>query len=210
MVKNVIIMALFLLFFSSSAHAGKMQQNDSFPLSNSLSLAYDIYIKCPSKINASNLSLYISKIRSNEPGYTYNKKDGDFIYDNLCTLTRNIEGRDRLAVRIAFGLTHIVAGGGFHEDICASLGKLIRIDPELFLEELKYSNPEGKFIEGPVVIVIGCTDYFEAKCFEYRRRIESLNTVKNSSLEKYRDTCIEMLSELITEYCKEMPCGTRD
>ena len=83
------------------------------------------------------------------------------------------------------------------------LGTLIRIDPQLFLEELKNAKPEVQRLspllanEGAVYV-----DRMRAQCLENQLRIASLEGVTESSLKNIRNICIEVLKGTYSNYCK--------
>ncbi len=117
-------------------------------------------------------------------------------------LERQVLSKDRVAVKLAFRLRSI-ADGGFSEDLSIVLGTLIRIDPKLFLEELRNAKPQVQRL-GPLLANEGAVyvDRMRAQCLENQLRIESLESVKDPSLDNIRNKCIEVLMETYTRYCK--------
>ncbi len=126
--------------------------------------ALDVYEVLPTK--------HVEYNHSSEEKRTLN-----YIFNELDMLEKQVYSGDRNAVKLAFKL-HVIADGAFSQWLDIILGNLIRIYPELFLEELvKYEeiirldSLVGNF--GPIYV-----DKMKAHELESRLRIESLKTVK--------------------------------
>ena len=166
--------------------------------------AFKTYADYPSSENALKIIEILPDSNITYTGSKQEKETLDFIYNwaQFRMLERQVFSRDRSAVKLAFKLRSI-ADGGFSEDLNIMLGTLIRIDPELFLEELKNAKPEVERLdallanEGAVYV-----DRMRAQCLENQLRIKSLETVKEASLENIRNRCIEILKTNYNRYCR--------
>lgn len=131
----------------------------------------------------------------------------DRIYtgENLGMLERQVISRDPIAVRLALRLRNI-SDGGFAEDLGVILGMLIRIDPELFLTELRNAKPPVKYVE-PLVANEGelFVDKQEAQCHENRLRRRAVHSVKSKNLAAMRSKVVAALDDSFTRYCTEKP-----
>lgn len=116
-------------------------------------------------------------------------------------LERQVISRDREAVTLAFRL-FTLSDGDFTEMLDILLGSLIRIDPELFLEELfdarsYVSRLDGLLgNEGDVYV-----DRLSAQCLENRYRVYALSQISTVSLQALRDECIGVLDEIFAQSC---------
>lgn len=166
--------------------------------------AFKTYSDYPSSENALKI---IEILPDNYVTYTSSnqKKEAiNFIYNwaQFRMLERQVFSRDPSAVKLAFKLRSI-ADGGFSEDLSIMLGTLIRIDPKLFLEELKNTKPEVERLNA-LLANVGAVfvDRMTARCLENQLRIECLETVREASLVNIRDRCIEILKSTNSRYCK--------
>jgi hypothetical protein len=116
----------------------------------------------------------------------------DFIYDNLGMLKRQVLSRDPNAVRLAFRLKTI-ADGAFAEDLDILLGRLIRIDPTLFVRQLKEYGKVNR-LDGLVGnLGDAYVDRFDAQRLEIKKRIRALESVSDPALKELADQCIKEL-----------------
>ena len=92
---------------------------------------------------------------------------------------------------MAFKMMNI-ADGGFAEDLDIMLGQLIRVDPRLFLGELKRS---GRTVTGGLVGNFGgeYVDKMKAQQLEITMRIAALQSVRDPELRAIRDRCVKEL-----------------
>ena len=175
---------------------------------SALRVAFERYVNLPTPLNAEEVcKLLPSRNQFACSGEKEERATREYLYSfyQIGMLDRQVISRDRSAVRLAFQLKAI-ADGAFAEELDIILGKLIRIDPLLFLEELNntrvtpisFSHLVGN--AGPIFV-----DRQEARCFENRLRIEALETVNKKQLSGLRDKCIMFLKEQYNQYCKDAP-----
>jgi hypothetical protein len=137
----------------------------------------------------------------------------EVIYDGLPMLSRQVEARDRDAVRLAFALFSVTDGGAASEDLDIMLGKLIRIDPKLFLAELStYNNrvPETLLVRYPNWRMDGLlgncgeeyVDLFNANCLELNRRAQALRSVTDPTLSNIKAICLAELNRQVKSECR--------
>ncbi len=109
----------------------------------------------------------------------------EFIYNyrQFGMLRRQIISKHRLSIRIAFRL-RMFADGAFLEDLYIELGKLIRINPELFLSELLKAKLETNQIKNFLNLGDTFVDRPKATCYEINMRLNSLNRVSEPGLSK--------------------------
>ena len=112
--------------------------------------------------------------------YTSERKEQEaieFVYQNLDMLERQVISRDPHAIKLAFRLMTI-ADGAFAEGLEIVLGQLIRIDPALFLRQLKEAEDQiiglGGLIGNYGDIYV---DKIEAHRLETDKRIYALEGV---------------------------------
>jgi len=167
--------------------------------------AFGQYVKNPNNETAQ----YSISVIPEEYIYVKNKKAieaNNFIYNynQFSMLERQVISSHRLSVRLAFRLRSF-ADGAFSEDISILLGTLIRINPELFLSELKRARPKVKhysnFLNQGSVFV----DRLIASCNESILRKKSLIKVKNPELNYLKEKIIVLLERNIrSSYCKKI------
>lgn len=183
-----VIVSLMLTCFVSISFAGEVVDWKG------IEQAYSEYIEYPSDENA-------RKVRDLLPAAGHVEYTGEqleraaieFIYSNIRMLERQIISRDRDAVKLGFRLITI-ADGGFREDLYIMLGQLIRIDPEMFLRELKEAEELVGRLEWLVRIYGDIyVDRFDAKRLETERRKRALKSVSDPALKDIRDRCINAL-----------------
>jgi hypothetical protein len=124
------------------------------------------------------------------------------IYAGLPMLARQVEARDREAVRLAFAL-FAVADTDFWEQLDIMLGKLIRIDPQLFLEELSPKLDHAVELDG----LVGnqgdaYIDRMKAQCLDLRLRARALEGVTQPDLSTAKERCLVELQKQIQRVCE--------
>jgi len=124
-------------------------------------------------------------------------------HSNIRILERQVISGDAEAVRLAFRLFSI-ADGAYSEDLDILLGKLIRINPRLFLKEL-LGNKEraGRFSLDGLLGNEGeeYVDLIMAQCLENRLRRAALQSVSDYPLRQIRDECTRELDRQWHAYC---------
>lgn len=169
---------------------------------NALFNAFKIYLSDPSEKNAEGVINSLPK--SGHVKFSNSKRELEifnFVYDNLETVERQVYAKNKLSTRLAFCLMSI-SDGGFSDDLNIILGRLINIDPQLFLKELKLRENEIVRYDallgntGPELV-----DRPQDECKELRKRINSLQSVNQKELLNIRNRCIEELNRLIKEDC---------
>ncbi|MCX6835092.1 MAG: hypothetical protein NTW07_08165 [candidate division Zixibacteria bacterium] len=120
-------------------------------------------------------------------------------YDELAMLEVQVCTRDRNAVRLAFRLMPI-SDGAFAEWLDIMLGRLIRIAPRLFLEELAAHRDCVTGI-GPLVGNQGgeFVDRFRAMSLESQLRFQALDSIPDTQLANVRKECLNALREDIRD-----------
>lgn len=109
---------------------------------------------------------------------------------DLMLLEVQILSRDREAVRLGFRLRSKL-DGAFAENNDIALGRLIRIDPKLFLRELNRAGLNQPRLDslvgnpGPEYV-----DRLGAEEYEINRRVKALQSVSEPELAKARDLCL--------------------
>ena len=152
------------------------------------------YVEYPS---AENAELVMACLPKSGPIKLQNtimeNKTFQFIEEHMDMLDYQVLARDCHAVCLAFRLRTIL-DGALAESSDVTLGRLIRIDPRLFLHEL--ANHEGEFSEGLVGNNGGeFVDLPKAQAREDRLRIDALMTVQDPELRRVRDRCVRLLEE---------------
>ena len=115
---------------------------------------------------------------------------------SLPTIGRLIEGRNREAVRLAFDLRS-ACDGALLEDLDAVLTRLVRVDPTLFLSEVRAHGGKAA-IDVAAFTGAAFVDQEEAKCAELNQRIRALESVHDDSLAALRDLAIEKIRKATT------------
>ena len=126
------------------------------------------------------------------------------IDSGLAMLQRQVEARDSEAVGLAFDL-EAVTDGDLSERLDIMLGKLIRIDPRLFLVEVSRREQRvQQHIAGGSGANLGpeYVDLFRASCRELRLRILSLHGVTDPALRDVQQRSVEGLNYQIRTYCR--------
>ena len=108
-------------------------------------------------------------------------------------LEKRLLMKERESVELAFRMRHI-ADGAFLEDLDITLGKLIRIDPEMFLSELQRAHVPVQAMDG-LVGNLGdeYVDQMERQCEEMGLRKKALERIAQSSLLQTRNRALSAL-----------------
>jgi hypothetical protein len=191
---SLIVFLLFLIFPNHSyADQPRNQKVDWVKLG----AAWENYMDYPSSENAD--KVYNLLPAQGHFNYTHEHQEEDetseLIYSNLKMLERQIYSSDRHAVKLGFRL-FTIADGGFAEYLDDILGSLIRINPRLFLEELKENRDIIMGLDG----LLGnfgdpYVDRMKAHDLEASLRVKALRSVKDKSLKSLRDECIRTLEK---------------
>jgi hypothetical protein len=154
-----------------------------------LLIAWRQYVSNPSGVNADTLYFYLPTNHWFQQDSAY-AKTFDIIYDSLFIVEKLMQKQNRIAVKIAFRLLNI-SDGAFAEDLCSSLGSFIKINPQMFLEELELQWQPNTGLEQ---LGNNLGEEFlsneDSSRAEYKRRIDALNSVTIPELKKYRDRCV--------------------
>jgi len=204
MSKYLVIFVFLTLLNPAFSVANSSEESPSINWS-ALSKTFQAYVEYPSATNASSVIKLLPE--SEHVKYTGSKIESEaieVIYQGLPMLQRQVEARERHATQLAFRLMTITDGAS-SEALDIMLGKLIRIDPKLFLEELSKSNyiKIGQYRFDGLVGNEGeeFVDKEQAQCLEQRLRIESLSKIKDNNLLPLRDICISNLDDMLNKYC---------
>jgi len=203
--KNYVLFFVLLYFLNPAITLAK--SSDESPIVNwtALSKSFQAYVEYPSSANAESvIKLLPESGQVNYTGSENEKEANEVVYKGLPMLQRQVEARERQAIRLAFRLMTI-SDGAVSEDLDIMLGKLIRIDPKIFLEELSKTNimkSDQYYFDG----LVGnegqeFVDKEQAQCLEKSLRIEALSTISDKNLLPLRDICIDKLNEIKKEYC---------
>lgn len=158
--------------------------------------SWDEYLNYPSTENAANVYTNIPQRPFDSTEWPWHSYAVDSISRDLRILAYNAWASDRNAVRLLFGLFEI-SDGDFSESLCIDLGRLIRIDPQLFLEELHNHMRYSGLLDG-LLGNLGdeYVDLVDGHSLERELRVTALRTVDIDSLITLRDSCIaELKSE---------------
>lgn len=170
-----------------------------------LYVAWEGYINYPNADNA----LRVYRLLPNEQYIRHGemtengKKCWYAIANNIEILEHQVISGDRAAVQLAFKFK-VIADGAFSESLNIMLGKLIRINPKMFLEELKrhYSLISGiNFILRNSSNIY--VDRLEAYLYEIQQRIKAIESITDPALEEIKTECLRVLNarrELPSEY----------
>ena len=155
--------------------------------------AWEEYLEYPSKDNCVALYQSLPNSRS-ELNYESDANGiGDSLFKNLDMLDYQISVGDRDATRIGFKLL-TVADGHFGETLDIILGAIIRVDPQMFLEELH--NHRHLIVRLDALVGdfgYPFIDRFTADGLETELRIQALQSVQVDSLMEIRNRCIDEL-----------------
>lgn len=119
----------------------------------------------------------------------------EHLYQDLWLLEVQVISCDREAVRLAYRLLR-ESDGHYSETLDIILGRLIRIDPVMFLEELRDHRKEVVRLDA----LLGnqgnpYIDRFGAKRYETEERISALESVTIPGLREIRDECLIELKD---------------
>jgi len=159
------------------------------------------YFEYPSSENAKAAYQCLPKSgHANMFGLDIEKETLELFYTNARLLERQVISGDAEAVRLAYRLFSIT-DSAYTEELDVLLGKLIRINPRLFLSELR-ENQKLVGLGG----LLGnhgdeYVDLIRAQCLENRLRWKALKSVTDSSLLRKRDECIRELDRQWQAYC---------
>jgi len=188
-----ILYILFLLLAISTSANSQNYMIKAYYDSDSLKIEWNNFLNNPSSENA--LKVYdllpaIGHVR---------KKDSDLeleenIYKNLKIIEKEIYKENQNCIKLAFRL-FTISDGAFSEVLNIILGKLININPEIFLQELKthyhlvslthlVSNFRPEYV-----------DDFPKQLVETERRIAALKSVNIKDLLDYKEKSIEELTK---------------
>lgn len=155
------------------------------------------YVAHPSPITAKAALDVMPKASVSFSNSAEERKANEAIYapKPMHVLEQRVLMKEQKSVELAFRMRHI-ADGAFLEDLEIILGKLIRVDPELFLDELQRAGVPFRAMDGLVGnLGDGYVDEMEKQCKEMQLRKQALNRVKKHTLMQARDLAIKALLE---------------
>jgi hypothetical protein len=119
----------------------------------------------------------------------------EYLYTHHHYLDSQLLKGDALAFQIAFRMLN-VSDGAFSEDLNVSLGKSIQKNAKKFLQFLKAEHGE-KYCPVGLVKNLGESDLDEKILkAEFKKRIKALSAVKDKSLTRNRDACLNAFKEI--------------
>jgi hypothetical protein len=157
--------------------------------------AWDNYLSKPTHDNSEKVyNLLPDKVMGGD--YPDDGQTGR-IFFKIDQLHKLVEQGDRDALRLAFKL-FTIADGEYAEGLQIEIGKLININPKLFLQELKNHRHLIVSLDG-LVGHLGqdYVDGFERQTKEKEKRIKSLNKVSDKDLIIVRDECLKELDRQV-------------
>jgi hypothetical protein len=122
------------------------------------------------------------------------EKKMEAIETDLDVLETEVISGDREAVRLAFRLFE-ATNGHVAELLSQIVGRLIRIQPRLFLQELRHAWPVPRLDALVGALGDAFVDREEAQKYELAARAAALKQVQDSSLRKVRDACLIELTK---------------
>lgn len=164
---------------------------------------FDAYAKHPTDENARSTIAVLPDAQVSFTGSAEESRANRIIYAEqpMTVLERQVLMRNQASVELAFRLMPI-ADGAFAEDLDIILGKLIRIDPVLFLTELQ--KAKGAESVGLVVnLGDSYVDEMKRTCTEWHLRRQSLQTVHAQGLDAVKKRAIAAIDE------EAINCGTQ-
>jgi hypothetical protein len=192
--KTVAITLLLVMGIISYANAQNYMTRSYYD-SGQLSSEWNNYVNDPSEGNALkvyNLLPEKGHVRKEDSDLDLEKK----IYKNLTIIENRINQKKGNSVKLAFRL-FTISDGAFTEELCIMLGHLIRLDPSLFLTELK---EHYHLVHLPVLLCNYGPDYWDSQDkvkIETQERIKFLEMVQNKGLNDLREECIGILSQYL-------------
>jgi len=192
--KKIILMSVIISGFLSSNYAQNYLIKAYYD-SDKLNSAWEKYKTDPSEENALtvyNLLPEKGVVQKEDSNLELNED----IFQNLNIVENQIIQEQPNSIKLAFRLFSI-SDGAFSEVLYMIIGKLIRINPELFLTELKEHFHLVSLIHllsnyGPEY-----WDDINKMTNETEKRIDALKGVSNRELLILRDQCIEELDEYL-------------
>ena len=176
---------------------------DQLPDWDRIRIAYDKYSAYPTSENAKVvLDLFPLESTNTEKGNREHGLDHIFLSDNFMILENEILAGERNSVEIAFRLL-ICSDAGYSERLYLTIGKLIRINPRLFIEVYSWYLNQSLYFkraEQPVYMVNEA--YFQrisAHKYELEMRIKALERVTDQIFLVTREACIKRLRKAIKE-----------
>lgn len=155
----------------------------------------DAYTTYPSPENARSAIAMLPDKQVTFSGSAEESKANEAIYARrpMAVLEKQVLRRDQASVELAFRLMNI-ADGAFAEDLDIIVGKLVKVDPVLFLTELQRTKRPD--LEG-LVLNLGdaYVDETESTCAEWRLRKKALQRVKVTGLEVIKQRVIETIDK---------------
>lgn len=192
--KIFIILFIVILAISFMGHGYSAAQETKRITWPEFKELINVFLNNPSKDNAEIILGFLPAQRNNidkrewkEDLLEYCVMRGDCSW----ILTYEIFSGNIYAARIARRLLNI-SDGAATEELCDTFGRLIRINPKLFLE-IFYENYDPVFLECAVLMSMFWDGQERYRRYNYIRRIESLRTVTDPELKGIRDHCITIL-----------------
>jgi hypothetical protein len=194
LIMRATFLCIFLFNFSTAQE--NIKQNIDW---TKVREAFGAYCESPSADNA-------SKVLAALPN-TFANRHADFeqwaavvhyVYEGppFKVLDNLVRKGDKFALRVAFK-TVFMSDGAFGEDLSGLIGRAIRVNPTVFLEEAKIFSgyKDRRFAMGSILAGnIDADDYRpEVVKKEIQLRINSLKTVDRADLIEIRDICISEL-----------------
>lgn len=192
-------MVLLAFLLNSSAAQENIKQTTNWA---TVREAFEAYCKSPSADNA-------NKILAALPNNFSNREDDfdqwvsavNYVYKGqpFRVMDELVRKGDRLALRVACK-TLFMSDGAFGEALCGLIGRAVRVNPRLFLEEIKISGQDRDMLGSILVGDIDADEYRpEVVNKEVQLRIKSLKTVNRPDLLELRDVCIIILKESLKD-----------
>lgn len=194
--------ALATVLFLSSLVSASPLKSDPIVNWSRLSRAFQEYVKNPSPEKAEDaIKLLPISGHVKYTGSNAEQEAIETIYSKFQVLERQIKARQKESVRLAFRLMSI-SDGTMSEDLDIMLGKLIRMDPRLFLQELQRQDTSEDAIEG-LLANLGedLVDDQKKDCAELKKRNKALQSVKDQTLLVTRDRCLSVLKRILSKDC---------
>ena len=155
----------------------------------------EAYAAHPSTENARSALSVIPVKQVSFSGYSAETEANQSIYAEkpMSVLEKQVQKRHQASVALAFRMMNI-ADGAFAEDLDIIVGKLITIDPALFLEELQNANKSD--LDGLVLNLDDTyVDEMKKTCAEWLLRKKALQGVEVPGLQKIKKRAIATLNE---------------
>lgn len=153
------------------------------------------YLRVPSSENAVGVYDAVPKGKLDSIEWKLYEFVADSLYNSAEVLTEKIAVNDRQALRIAF-LFDVRFDGDFSETMDIYIGRIIKTNPLMFLQEAK--NHEHLIDRWDALVgnfgpdLVDMEDQQEDEC---RVRVAALKSVQIDSLKNVRDKCIAELSD---------------